>query len=247
MAGGTKYFTPLVCSLSLSSLPLGKWSKFFSLDTFQLFFFFRRYNKNQGEIGTEGSVGWACFRHGFARGTTRVSTCTRVRHAQAEHAPLTTHPRGRDAVTERQKEPEMEGRRRRRTPRDAICSPPGTGGRELVRGLVPSEREQGVLGASARPGRPMSAVPCSSREQGVGGLRFPWRHSPIPWEATVWAPKMAAPRSGGHFIQARVLGGRGDAGGGECGQGKGGQVTPEQSKGSLLLGSQEMSRKLLLG
>lgn len=43
-------------------------------------FFFRRYNKKQGKIGTEGGVGWASLRHRLGRGT--AHTCPHP-HEQA--------------------------------------------------------------------------------------------------------------------------------------------------------------------
>lgn len=53
-------------------------------------------------------------RHGLERGTTRVSTYTRASMNTQGHARSALYTqRCRDAVTERQKEPEMEGRRRK--------------------------------------------------------------------------------------------------------------------------------------
>lgn len=63
-----------------------------------------------------------------------------------------------------------------------------------MRGLVPSGSLRGK-----RKGRHLRQAqdshfcyPPPSREPEAEGLRFLWRHSPIPGEATVWAPKMAA-------------------------------------------------------
>lgn len=76
--GGTSSLP--VCFLPLSFLPLEKWNKFFSLDTFQLFFLEDTIKKKQGKIGTEGGVGWARLRYGLQRGTTH--TCPHT-HKQA--------------------------------------------------------------------------------------------------------------------------------------------------------------------
>lgn len=110
---------------------------------------------------------------------------------------LSVHPEMRrcsDGETERarngRKETEGEGH-----PEMPSVPPPGIGGRELVRGLVPSGslRGKGEWGVP-QPGLEDSHFCCPPpwRELGAEGLRFPWRHSPIPREATVWAPKMAA-------------------------------------------------------
>lgn len=110
---------------------------------------------------------------------------------------LSVHPemqRCSDGETERarngRKETEGEGH-----PEMPSVPPPGIGGREVVRGLVPSGSLRGKgEGWAPQPGRKDShfCCPLPSRELGAEGLRFPWRHSPVPGEATVWAPKMAA-------------------------------------------------------
>lgn len=128
---------------------------------------------------------------------TRVHIHTNKHEHTGTYMLLSVHPemrRCRDRETERarngRKETEGEGH-----PEMPSVPPPGIGGRELVRGLVPSgslKGKGGMVGTSARPGRLPFCCPPRWRELGAKGLRFPWRHSPIPREATVWAPKMAA-------------------------------------------------------
>lgn len=129
------------------------------------------------------------------------------------HAPLCTQ-RCSDGERERKSQKWKEGDERRRTPRDAICSSPWHWGKGVGEGPGPlqvSERQRRMAGTSARPGRLPFLLPTpqgGSRE--LGGQRFPWRHSPIPGEATVWAPKMAASEGQRPFCFSWGLRGRGE-------------------------------------
>lgn len=106
--------------------------------------------------------------------------------------------------------------------------PRGIGGRELVRGLVPSRSLRGKGEWRAlQPGLEDFHFCGPHLRVGAGswGLRFPWRHSPIPREATVWAPKMAASEGQRPFCFSWGLRGRGERaevskhGGGERAEG----------------------------
>lgn len=90
--------------------------------------------------------------------------------------------------------------------------PRGIGGRELVRGLVPSRslRGKGEWRALQAWKTSIFAAHTSGWERRAGGLRFPWRHSPIPRDSTVWAPKMAASEGQRPFCSGWGLRGRGE-------------------------------------
>lgn len=98
-----------------------------------------------------------------------------------------------------------------------------------------------MVGTSARPLRLPFCCPPPWRELGAEGLRFPWRHSPIPREATVWAPKMAASEGWRPFCAG--LGPDGGQGGGRQREGEGGDRSFLSSLGES--GSGDSSVKLL--